>query len=218
MAKSPCGHRDATRRSQLFCPLPRHESSRRSAKRCLQEASTQEFESHAAFNLTIGGRERTNSKILRRDLPGPSPHCTNPPEVAAILGQDRVGAAEWLRADGPPRGPLHAPPPRASYGSTCTTLASGRSRQDTPRARPRIPRPRHRPRPKQFTQEGRPGGWDCPPPRSSSLPQLCGGRVGHVPQWPVYRAGHQGNRRLHVRALAMPKSPISARNARETES
>jgi len=102
MAKSPCGHRDATRRSQLFCPLPRHESSRRSAKRCLQEASTQEFESHAAFNLTIGGRERTNSKILRRDLPGPSPHCTNPPEVAAILGQDRVGAAEWLRADAPP--------------------------------------------------------------------------------------------------------------------
>ena len=65
VAKSPCGHLDATRRSQLFCPLPGHESSRRSAKRCRQEASIQGFESHAAFHLTIGGRERTNSAILR---------------------------------------------------------------------------------------------------------------------------------------------------------
>ena len=35
-----------------------------------------------------------------------------------------------------------------------------------------------------------------------SLPELCGGRVGHVPQRPIYRARDQRDRRLHVRALA----------------
>ena len=35
-----------------------------------------------------------------------------------------------------------------------------------------------------------------------SLPQLRGGRVGHVPQRPVHRARHQADRRVHVRAMA----------------
>ena len=39
-------------------------------------------------------------------------------------------------------------------------------------------------------------------PEPRSVPQLRGGEVGHVPQRPVHRARHQGDRRLHVRALA----------------
>ena len=41
-----------------------------------------------------------------------------------------------------------------------------------------------------------------PSSRPGSLSQLRGGRMGHVPQRPVHRARHQGDRRLHVRALA----------------
>ena len=58
------------------------------------------------------------------------------------------------------------------------------------------------PGPSGGLQEGRPGGRHRPPPRPGSLPELRGGRVGHVPQRPVHRARHQADRRLHVRALA----------------
>ena len=67
---------------------------------------------------------------------------------------------------------------------------------------PRIPRPRGGPGPERRAQEGRSRGRHRPPPRPRALPQLRGGRVGHVPQRPVHRARHQGDRRLHVRALA----------------
>ena len=39
-------------------------------------------------------------------------------------------------------------------------------------------------------------------PDARPLPQLCRGRVGHVPERPVHRAGDQGAPRVHVGALA----------------
>ena len=74
--------------------------------------------------------------------------------------------------------------------------------QDAPGARPRIPGPRARSRPERRAQEGRSGGRHRPPSRPRAVPELRGRRVGHVPQRPVHRARHQGDRRLHVRALA----------------
>ena len=74
--------------------------------------------------------------------------------------------------------------------------------QDAPRARARILGPGDRPRPERRASEGRSRGRHRPPPRPRALPQLRGGRMGHVPQRPVHRARHQGDRRIHVRALA----------------
>ena len=51
-------------------------------------------------------------------------------------------------------------------------------------------------------QAGRSGGRHRAPARPGAVPELRRGRMGHVPQRPVHRARHQGNRRLHVRALA----------------
>ena len=41
--------------------------------------------------------------------------------------------------------------------------------------------------------EGRPGRRHRPASRPRALPQLRGGRVGHVPQRPVHRARHQAD-------------------------
>ena len=51
-------------------------------------------------------------------------------------------------------------------------------------------------------QEWRSGGGDRPPSRPRPVPELRGGRVGHVSKRPVHGARHQADRRLHVRALA----------------
>ena len=74
--------------------------------------------------------------------------------------------------------------------------------QDAPRARARIPRPRAGPGPERRAAEGRPRRRHRPAPGSRALSQLRRRRVGHVPERPVHRARHQGDRRLHVRALA----------------
>ena len=101
-------------------------------------------------------------------------------------------------------------------------------RQDAPGVGPRIPGPRGGPGPYRRAQEGRSGGGDRPPSRPRPLPELRGGRVGHVPQRPVHRAWHQADRRLHVRALAdrtrvrdeggqfarAPRCPAGAHNRR----
>ena len=78
----------------------------------------------------------------------------------------------------------------------------GPSGQDAPRARARIARSCGGSRPRGRAQERRSGGGHRPASRSRSLSKLRGGRMGYVPQRPVHRARHQGDRRLYVRALA----------------
>ena len=78
----------------------------------------------------------------------------------------------------------------------------GAAGQDAPGARARIAGPGAGSRPEQRAEEGRPRRRHRPPPRPGAVPQLRGRRVGHVPQRPVHRARHQGDRRLHVRTLA----------------
>jgi hypothetical protein len=58
------------------------------------------------------------------------------------------------------------------------------------------------PGPEQCASGGRSRRRYRPASGPRALLSLCGGRVGHVPQRPIYRARHQGDRRLHVRALA----------------
>ena len=58
------------------------------------------------------------------------------------------------------------------------------------------------PGPSSGLRDGRPRRRHRPAPRPGAVPELRGRRVGHVPQRPVHRARHQGDRRLHVRALA----------------
>ena len=49
---------------------------------------------------------------------------------------------------------------------------------------------------------GRARGRDRAPAGPGAVPELRGGRVGHVLQRRLHRAGHQGRRRVHGRALA----------------
>ena len=90
--------------------------------------------------------------------------------------------------------------------------------QDAPGPRPRVARPGARPRPGSGFAEGRPRRRHRAPARPGAVPELRGGRVGHVPQRPLHRARHQADRRLHVRALADRARVRHARSTRRSAS